>query len=154
MPAGSAPSQTLSHEAPRLSPTSAATRQRTLADVTLDVARSLGPPGNTYFTWMCVLTVVLGAGIVAWTVQTWKGLGMAGLRAPQFWALYITAFVYWMRARPCRHLDLGDPVPVPRALAYVGLSRGEGDDGLRGHDRGAVPDPAPAGSDEVAVRAM
>jgi Ni/Fe-hydrogenase subunit HybB-like protein len=115
MPAGSAPSQTLSHEAPRLSPTSAATRQRTLADVTLDVARSLEPPGNTYFTWMWVLTVVLGAGIVAWTVQTWKGLGMAGLRAPQFWALYMAAFVYW--------IGLGHAGTLISAILYLFRAR-------------------------------
>jgi Ni/Fe-hydrogenase subunit HybB-like protein len=68
----------------------------TLADVTFDVVRTLGPPGTAYFAWMTVLGLVLGAGILAWTSQIWRGLGVTGLRTPQFWALYITAFVFWI----------------------------------------------------------
>jgi molybdopterin-containing oxidoreductase family membrane subunit len=43
-----------------------------------------------------VLGLVLAVGILAWTWQIWIGLGVTGLRAPVFWALYITAFVYWI----------------------------------------------------------
>jgi Ni/Fe-hydrogenase subunit HybB-like protein len=68
----------------------------TLADVTFDVVRTLGPPGPAYFAWMAALGLVLGAGILAWTSQIWLGLGVTGLRTPQFWALYITAFVFWI----------------------------------------------------------
>ena len=67
-----------------------------MADVTLDVVRTLGPPGTVYFVWMAVLGLVLTAGILAWTSQVWLGLGVTGLRTPQFWALYITAFVFWI----------------------------------------------------------
>jgi Ni/Fe-hydrogenase subunit HybB-like protein len=66
----------------------------TLAD--FDVVRTLGPPGPAYFAWMAALGLVLGAGILAWTSQIWLGLGVTGLRTPQFWALYITAFVFWI----------------------------------------------------------
>lgn len=66
------------------------------ADVTLDVIRTLGPPGTAYFAWMSALGLVLTAGVLAWTWQIWEGLGVTGLRAPQFWALYITAFVFWI----------------------------------------------------------
>jgi len=45
---------------------------------------------------MSVFGLVLTIGIVAWTSQVWIGLGVTGLRTPQFWALYITAFVYWI----------------------------------------------------------
>ena len=44
------------------------------------------------------------------------------------------------RHRPRRHADLGDPVPVPLAVAHRGVPRHRGDDGLRGHDRRALPD--------------
>jgi molybdopterin-containing oxidoreductase family membrane subunit len=67
-----------------------------MADVTLDVVRTLGPPGRAYFAWMSVFGLVLTLGILAWTAQVWQGLGVTGLRTPQFWALYITAFVYWI----------------------------------------------------------
>ena len=39
------------------------------------------------------------------------------------------------RYRPRGHADLGDPVPVPLALAHRGVPLHRGDDGVRGHDR-------------------
>src|SRR5256884_7568988 len=68
----------------------------TFADVTRDVARTLAPPGNLYFGWMSVVALILTAGIVAWTGQIWWGMGMAGKRVPQMWAMYITTFVFWI----------------------------------------------------------
>jgi molybdopterin-containing oxidoreductase family membrane subunit len=68
----------------------------TFADVTRDVLRTLAPPGNLYFTWMCVVGLGLTAFILAWTGQVWWGMGMAGKRAPQMWAMYITTFVFWI----------------------------------------------------------
>src|SRR2546427_366553 len=68
----------------------------TFADVTRDVARTLAPPGNLYFGWMSVVALILTAGIVAWTGQIWWGMGMAGKRVPQMWAMYITSFVFWI----------------------------------------------------------
>ena len=44
------------------------------------------------------------------------------------------------RYRPRRHADLGHPLPVPLALAHGGVPLHRGDDGVRGHDRGALPD--------------
>ena len=43
------------------------------------------------------------------------------------------------RHRPRRHADLGDPLPVPAAVAHVDQPRGRGDDALRRHLRAAVP---------------
>src|SRR5204863_7775213 len=37
-----------------------------------------------------------GRGILAWTGQIWWGMGMAGKRTPQMWAMYITSFVFWI----------------------------------------------------------
>src|SRR5438874_6319943 len=68
----------------------------TFADVNRDVIRTLEPPGDRYFAWMCLLGLVLTAGILAWAYQVYTGLGTTGLRVPEMWALYITAFVFWI----------------------------------------------------------
>ena len=44
------------------------------------------------------------------------------------------------RYRPRRNPDLGDPVPLPLAVAHRGLPRHRSDDGLRGDDGRALPD--------------
>src|SRR5207247_10717917 len=76
----------------------------TYADVTRDVARTLEPPGNLYFSWMSVVALILTAGILAWAGQIWWGMGMAGKRVPQKWAMYITSFVLW--------IGIGDAGPL------------------------------------------
>src|SRR5256886_9510558 len=68
----------------------------TFADVTRDVVRTLEPPGSLYFSWMSVVALILAAGILAWAGQVWWGMGMAGKRVPQMWAMYITSFVFWI----------------------------------------------------------
>jgi molybdopterin-containing oxidoreductase family membrane subunit len=68
----------------------------TFADVNRDVIRSLRPPGNLYFAWMCVVGLLLAAFFGAWTYQIYIGMGAAGKRAPQMWAMYITTFVFWI----------------------------------------------------------
>jgi len=70
--------------------------QPTWADVNRDVIRTVGMPGNTYFAWMCLVGLTLGAGVVAWSWQIWAGMGAAGKRSPQMWAMYITTFVFWI----------------------------------------------------------
>src|SRR5207245_5936362 len=68
----------------------------TFADVTRDVARTLEPPGNLYFSWMSVVALILTAGILAWAGQIWWGVGMAGKRVPQMGAMYTTSLVLWI----------------------------------------------------------
>jgi Ni/Fe-hydrogenase subunit HybB-like protein len=68
----------------------------TFADVNRDVARTLTPPGDLYFGWMCIVGLILTAGIIAWAGQIWWGMGMAGKRTPEMWAMYITTFVFWI----------------------------------------------------------
>ena len=34
--------------------------------------------------------------MAAWAWQIWVGMGVAGIRTPQMWALYITNFVFWI----------------------------------------------------------
>src|SRR3989449_6301627 len=66
----------------------------TFADVTRDVARTLEPPGNLYFSWMSVVALILTAGILAWAGQIWWGMGMAGKGVPPMWGMYITSLVF------------------------------------------------------------
>jgi Ni/Fe-hydrogenase subunit HybB-like protein len=68
----------------------------TFADVNRDVLLTLRPPGNLYFTWMCVIGLILSGGILAWTWQIYIGMGAAGKRTPTMWAMYITTFVFWI----------------------------------------------------------
>src|SRR5262249_16601346 len=70
--------------------------QVTWADVNRDVYRTLNTAGNTYFAWMCLVALVLAAGVFAWANQIWKGIGLPGNRTPQMWGLYITNFVFWI----------------------------------------------------------
>jgi Ni/Fe-hydrogenase subunit HybB-like protein len=68
----------------------------TFGDVNRDVLRTLRPPGPLYFAWMCVIGLLLAAFLTAWTYQIYIGMGAAGKRAPQMWAMYITTFVFWI----------------------------------------------------------
>src|SRR3989304_3127104 len=68
----------------------------TFADVNRAGLPPPEPPGNRYFAWMCVVALILSAGILFWAGQVWWGIGMAGKRVPQMWALYITTFVFWI----------------------------------------------------------
>jgi len=71
-------------------------RPVTWADVNKDVERTVSMPGNLYFGWMCIVALTLFAGVVAWTYQIYTGMGAAGKRTPQMWAMYITTFVFWI----------------------------------------------------------
>jgi molybdopterin-containing oxidoreductase family membrane subunit len=68
----------------------------TFGDVNRDVVATLRTPGNLYFAWMCVIGLLLAAFLAAWTYQIYIGMGAAGKRAPQMWAMYITTFVFWI----------------------------------------------------------
>ena len=68
----------------------------TFSDVNRDVLASLRTPGPLYFAWMCVIGLLLAAFLTAWTYQIYIGMGAAGKRAPQMWAMYITTFVFWI----------------------------------------------------------
>ena len=68
----------------------------TWADVNRDVIRTVSMPGDRYFAWMCLIGLTLAAGVAAWAWQIWIGMGAAGKRSPQMWAMYITTFVFWI----------------------------------------------------------
>ncbi|MBI2468244.1 MAG: polysulfide reductase NrfD [Candidatus Rokubacteria bacterium] len=68
----------------------------TYADVNRDVIRTLEFPSNLYFGWMSFIALTLAGGVLAWVMQIYYGIGMAGKRNPQMWAMYITTFVFWI----------------------------------------------------------
>jgi molybdopterin-containing oxidoreductase family membrane subunit len=68
----------------------------TYRDVNRDVLRTLDTPGPLYFAWITIAAVLLFCFVIGLTWQVAMGLGVTGLRTPQFWALYITDFVFWI----------------------------------------------------------
>jgi Ni/Fe-hydrogenase subunit HybB-like protein len=68
----------------------------TFGDVNQDVLRTLNVPGSAYFGWMSLVALILAGGITCWVLQVYFGMGMAGKRNPQMWAMYITTFVFWI----------------------------------------------------------
>jgi molybdopterin-containing oxidoreductase family membrane subunit len=68
----------------------------TYGDVNRDVLATLRPPGNLYFAWMSIVGLLLTCFLLAWTYQIFVGMGSAGKRVPQMWAMYITTFVFWI----------------------------------------------------------
>ena len=65
-------------------------------DVNRDVLATLRTPGNLYFAWMCIVGLLLACFFLAWGFQIYVGMGAAGKRTPQMWAMYITTFVFWI----------------------------------------------------------
>jgi molybdopterin-containing oxidoreductase family membrane subunit len=71
-------------------------QQPSYADVNRDVIHTLRPPGPLYFAWLSLAAGLLLCFVLALTLQVGLGLGVTGLRTPQYWALYITDFVFWI----------------------------------------------------------
>ena len=49
----------------------------TFADVNRDVLLTLRPPGNLYFTWMCVIGLILSGGAAASFISVMEMAGTA-----------------------------------------------------------------------------
>src|SRR5256885_5767553 len=78
-------------------PESAATRPRpTYAEITRDVAATLGNPSRAYYILFGFVLFVLACGVGALLYQIKLGLGVAGYQPPVMWAVYITCFVFWV----------------------------------------------------------
>jgi Ni/Fe-hydrogenase subunit HybB-like protein len=70
--------------------------QPSYGDVNRDVLHTLDTPGPLYFSWITIAAALLFCFVLGLTWQVAMGLGVTGLRTPQFWALYITDFVFWI----------------------------------------------------------
>ena len=64
--------------------------------ITDDLLRPLLTTGARFYVLVSFLGAIVAAGLIAWIYQVNRGLGVAGLRWPVFWAFYITNFVFWI----------------------------------------------------------
>ncbi len=110
------------------------------ADVTRDVVATLETPSRGY-----VLLLLLPRSARSCRAPHLRGAGQGRTRPRRLQpADLLERLHHDLRVlggyRTRRHADLGDSVPLPVALAHGGVPLHRGDDGVRGHDRGALPD--------------
>ena len=70
--------------------------QPTYAEVTRDVAATLGNPGKGYYALLATAITIFLAGAITVLYEVRYGLGLAGYRLPVYWGVYITTFVFWV----------------------------------------------------------
>lgn len=68
----------------------------TYSKVNRDILSTLEAPGVSYWLLLAILFSGVGLGLFAESYQVYHGLGVAGLRPPTYWAIYITNFVFWV----------------------------------------------------------
>ncbi len=68
----------------------------TYAEITRDIAATLGKPSKIYYGLLAFVVTVLLIGFGALLYQIKMGLGVAGYTPPVMWGVYITSFVFWV----------------------------------------------------------
>ena len=65
-------------------------------DINRLVLRTLSPPGRTYYLLVvgCLIGVLYGGA--CWAYQILTGMGVAGIRHPTMWGVYLVNFVFWV----------------------------------------------------------
>lgn len=61
-----------------------------------DLFRPLSRVSGRYMVATAIAFVVGAAGLAAWGLQLWSGMGVTGLQRPVFWGIYIVDFVFWI----------------------------------------------------------
>jgi molybdopterin-containing oxidoreductase family membrane subunit len=61
-----------------------------------DLFRPLSPVSRRYKLATLMAFIVGAAGLVAWSFQLRRGMGVTGLQRPVFWGVYIVDFVFWI----------------------------------------------------------
>ena len=61
-----------------------------------DLFRPLGAISRRYLLTTALAFIVGAAGLVAWSYQLRRGMGVTGLQRPVFWGFYIVDFVFWI----------------------------------------------------------
>jgi molybdopterin-containing oxidoreductase family membrane subunit len=74
---------------------SSALRERD-ARINADILRTITETGWRYRVTMAVLGLIILNAVVAFGYQVVTGMGVAGIRRPVFWGLYIASFVFWI----------------------------------------------------------
>jgi molybdopterin-containing oxidoreductase family membrane subunit len=65
-------------------------------DVRRDLWRPLQGTSWRYFAVLLPLSLVTLWGLIAWGYQLDRGIGVANIRRPVFWAFYLVDFVFWI----------------------------------------------------------
>ncbi len=116
------------------------TPAQTHAEVTRDVVATLGAPSRGYVMMLAGAVGLFLVGLFTFVLLLKDGLGLAGYSPPVMWSIYITTFVFWV--------GIGHAGTLISAILFLFRSQWRtavyradgGDDGLCGHDGGAVPD--------------
>jgi molybdopterin-containing oxidoreductase family membrane subunit len=82
---------------------------------------------RSYLIVLGLLTIVTLWGLFAWGYQLYRGIGVAGIRRPVFWGLYLVNFVFWIGISHAgtlisailRLTDAGWRKPVTRAAEAI-----------------------------------
>jgi molybdopterin-containing oxidoreductase family membrane subunit len=90
---------------------------QTHAEVTRDVVATLGTPSRGYYLALFTAIGMFLIGLATFVMLLKDGTGLAGYSPPGFWLGLHHDLRLLGRHRPRRHADLGDPVPVPLAVA-------------------------------------
>lgn len=96
-------------------------------DVRGDLWRPLSGASSRYLIVLLVLSAVTLWGLFAWGYQLHRGIGVAGIRRPVFWGLYLVNFVFWIGISHAgtlisailRLTDAGWRKPVTRAAEAI-----------------------------------
>jgi Ni/Fe-hydrogenase subunit HybB-like protein len=70
--------------------------QPSYIDIDRNVQRAMAPGGLKYWMWVLFCAFLTVVGVMFWTNQIYKGLGVTGYGNPTMWATYITDFVFWV----------------------------------------------------------
>lgn len=92
-----------------------------------DLWRPLKSTSARYWAVFAVLAAVTLWGLIAWAYQLKTGIGVAGIRRPVFWAIYLVNFVFWIGISHAgtlisailRLTDAGWRKPVTRAAEAI-----------------------------------
>jgi Ni/Fe-hydrogenase subunit HybB-like protein len=92
-----------------------------------DLFRPLSRVSRNYMLATLVAFIVGAAGLVAWSYQLRRGMGVTGLQRPVFWGVYIVDFVFWIGISHAgtlisailRLTDAGWRKPITRAAEAI-----------------------------------
>ena len=114
---------------------------QTHADVTRDVVGDArARPAAATCCCCCRAVALFLVGLLTFLILVKDGLGLAGYTPPVFWGVYITTFVFWVGIGHAGTLISAILFLFRSPVAHGGLPLRRGDDGVRGHDRGSLPD--------------
>ena len=94
-----------------------------LARIEDRVRAAQGKGGRLYWVVLACAVAATATGIYSWSRIIRFGMGETGLNRPVSWGVLITDFVFWVGIAHSGTLDLGHPLPLPRAISHGRVSR-------------------------------